>query len=289
MAAYNRTGGFSMRCFLLAALLPLAVWAAPGLEIVKASLSLNEDGVPDSPGFEYFQGQTLYLSCRVSGAKQGEQRNIDLKYSVQAFDPRGVPLDQIYENEVKDELLPQDKDWMPKIAAGIVVPPLVMPGEFKIVVKAQDLLAKTSTELTIPFRVRGRDVKPADTLTIRNIRFFHSETDSQTMTDPMYRVGEELWCGFDMIGYKFGPNNKVSVSYVTSILSPSGAVLWKQAAPAQADTESFYPKPYMPATMSLTTKGVKPGTYTMLVQATDSVGDQKAEARQDFRVEAARQ
>jgi hypothetical protein len=41
--------------------------------------------------------------------------------------------------------------------------------------------------------------------------------------------------------------------------------------------------------MSLTTKGVKPGTYTMLVQATDSIGDQKAEARHDFRVEAAKQ
>jgi hypothetical protein len=279
-----------MRCFVLAALLPLAVWAAaPGLEIVKPSLSLTEDGVPDASGFEYFQGQTLYLSCRVSGAKQGEQRNIDLKYSVQAFDPNGVPLDKVYENEVKDELLPQDKDWMPKIAAGIVIPPLVLPGEFKIIVKAQDVLAQTSAELTIPFRVRGRDVKPADTLTIRDMRFFPSENDSQTMIDPLYRVGEELWCGFDIIGYKYGPNNKVSVSYVTSILSQSGAVLWKQDAPAQADTESFYPKPYLPATMSLTTKGVKPGTYTMLVQATDSVGDQKAEARHDFRVEAAKQ
>ncbi len=272
--------------YALAALLPLALWAAaPGLEIVKPSLSLTEDGVPDAASFEYYQGQTLYLSCRVSGFKMGEQRNVNVAYSVQAFDPKGVPLDKVYENEVKDELLPQDKDWMPKIATGIVIPPLVLPGEFKIVVKAKDLLANASAELTVPFKVRARDVKPADSLTIRNLRFMRSENDSQTMVDPVYRVGDELWCGFDIIGYKYGPNNKFSVNYVTSILGSNGAVLWKQDSPAQAESESFYPQPYVTATMSLTTKGVKPGTYTMLVQTTDTVGNQKSEARQDFRVQ----
>ena len=66
---------------------------------------------------------------------------------MQAFDPKGVPLDEIYKNEMKTEVSPQDKEWMPKIATEIPIPPLAGPGAYKIVVKVEDVIAKTTAEL----------------------------------------------------------------------------------------------------------------------------------------------
>ena len=51
---------------------------------------------------------------------------------------------EIYKGEAKEEVGPQDKDWLPKIETQIVLPDILRPGTYKIVVKAEDLLAKTS-------------------------------------------------------------------------------------------------------------------------------------------------
>ena len=45
-----------------------------------------------------------------------------------------------------------------------MLPDILRPGSYKIVVKAEDLLAKTSADLTVPFEVSGRDVAASPTL-----------------------------------------------------------------------------------------------------------------------------
>jgi len=72
---------------------------------------------------------------------------------------------------------------------------------------------------------------------------------------------------------------------VVSILNAAGTVLWKQPEPAQEQSESFYPKPYVQASMNLSLKTVKPAEYTMLVQVKDAVGSQSYETRQNFSVQ----
>ncbi len=274
-----------MRSLLVWALIPAALSAAPALEIVKPIISQMEGGESDPPGFEHAGGETLFFSCRIAGfAKTGESK-IHLAYSVQAFDSKGVPLVEIYKNELSDEVLPQDKDWQPKIETSVAVPPLVAPGQYKIVVKVEDLVAKTSAEMPVPFRIRGRTVAPSDTLAVRDFRFYRREEDTQALVKAAYRMGDQLWAKFDIVGYKYGPNNKVNVSYVVSILSASGKVLWTQPDPAVEQSESFYPKPYVPAVMNLDLKTVKPAEYTMLVQVKDAVGSQSFEAKQNFTVE----
>ena len=274
-----------MRSLLVFALLPAALSAAPALAIVRPVVSQMEGGEADPPGFEHAGGETLFFSCRVSGFAKTEENKIHMAYSVQAFDPKGAPLAEIYKNEISEEVLPQDKDWQPKIETSLAVPPLVPPGAYKILVKVEDLVAKTSAELPVPFRIRGRTVAPNDSLAVRNFRFYRREEDAQPLAKAAYRVGDELWAKFDIVGYKYGPNNKVDVSYVVSILSASGRVLWTQPDPAAEQSESFYPKPYVPAVMNLDLKTVKPAEYTMLVQVKDAMGRQAIETRQTFTVE----
>ncbi|MGD0496907.1 MAG: hypothetical protein ABSC23_00565 [Bryobacteraceae bacterium] len=275
-----------MRPFFLLAFLPVAFWAAaPALTIENPVVSQMEGGDPDAAGFEHIAGETLFFSCRVSGFTKAADDKIHLTYSVQAFDPKGVPLAEIYKNEISEEVLPQDKEWLPKIATEVQIPPLALPGEYKIVVKAEDALANTSTETPVPFRVRGRAVAPSDKLTIRNFGFYRDEDDAQPLPKPVYHNGSNLAAKFDITGYQYGPNNKIDVTYVVSILGAGDRVLWKQPEPAADQSESFYPKPYISASMSLGLETVKAGEYTMMVRVMDATGKQTSETKYPFTVE----
>ncbi len=270
---------------LACALLP-SFCAAATLQIVRPVISQMEDGAPDPPGFEHVPGETLYFTCRIAGYSKTAEEKIHLAYSVQAFDPKGVPLTEIYKNEISDEVGPQDKEWLPKIQTEIPIPPLVGPGAYKILVKVEDLVAKNQTELPVPFQVRGRSLEPSDTLVVRNFRFFRGEDDTQALDKVVYKPGDAVWAKFDITGFKYGEKNKIDVSYVTSVIAPSGKVLWTQPEPAVEQTDSFYPKLYVPASMGITLqKNMRPGEYTIAVQVKDAIGSQTYEAKATFSVE----
>ena len=275
-----------MRSILLIAFLPIVLCAAPALQIVKPIISQMEGGTSDPPGFEHVPGETLYFSCRVDGYFKTPEEKIHLTYSVQAFDPKGVPLAELYKNEIVDEVSPQDKGWQPRIETEIAIPPLVASGAYKIVVKVEDVLGKTSQELAVPFQVRGHEVAPSDTLVVRNFRFFRNEDDPQALAKASYKPGDGVWAKFDITGYQYGQGNKIDVSYVASVIAPSGKVLWTQAEPAAEQSESFYPKRYVAASFGITLQPtIRPGEYTIAVQAKDAVGNQTYEAKGTFSVE----
>lgn len=209
-----------------------------------------------------------------------------MAFSVQAFDPKGVPLTELYKDEFADEVSPQDKEWMPKIETELAIPPLVPSGAYKIVVKVEDLIAKASAELAVPFQVRGHEVEGSEALVVRNFRFFKNEDDPQALAKAIYKPGDGVWAKFDIAGYKYGEKNKIDVSYVTSVIAPSGKVLWTQPEPAAEESESFYPKPYVAASFGITLQpNIRPGEYTIAVQAKDAVGNQTVEAKATFTIQ----
>ena len=158
----------------------------------------------------------------------------------------------------------------------------------KSIVKIEDMVARTIAELSVPFQVRSKTVEPSETLIVRNVQFFRGEDDSQALEKPVYKGGEAVWARFDIIGFKYGDKNKIDVSYLTSVLSPSGKVLWTQPEAAMEQSESFYPKRYVAASMGITLlANTKPGEYTIAVTITDAVGKQTYETRQTFNVEGA--
>ena len=275
-----------MRTILLAVFLPALLNAAPALEIVKPAIAQSDGGTPLPASFEHVAGETLFFVCRVSGYSKSAEDKVHLTYSVQAFDPKGVPLTEIYKNEIVTEVAPQDKEWMPKIETEVQIPPLVASGAYKLVVKAEDVLAKTSSELAVPFAVRGHEVQPSDTLVVENFKFYRGEEDTQPVEKAAYRGGDAVWARFDITGFKYGDKNHIDVSYTASVLSPSGKVLWTQPEPAVDQSDSFYPKRYVAASFAINLLAkTTPGQYAISVAVKDAVGNQTFETKQAFTVE----
>jgi hypothetical protein len=274
-----------MRPILLFAL-AVCVYAAPPLEIVRPIISDSDGGAALPKSFEYRPGETLFFSCRIAGYQKTPEEKIHLAYSVQAFDPKGVPLVELFKNDVTEEVTPQDKEWMPKIQTEVPIPPLIGSGTYKIVVQADDLNAKTHAELAVPFEVRGHNVATSEKLAAGTFHFFRGEEDTQPLEKAVYRAGDEVWAKFDITGFHYGPKNKIDLSYKMSILDGTGKVLWTQPEATTEQTESFYPKLYLPAAVSITIqKGTHPGLYTMAVEVTDAIGNQTIESQGTFSVE----
>jgi len=260
--------------------------AAPALEVVRPIVAQSDGGVPVPSGYEHVAGETLFFSCRVSGYAKTPEEKVHVAYSVEAFDPQGVPLTEIYKNEMVTDVAPQDKAWMPKIATEIQIPPLVGAGTYKILIKIEDMVANAKAELSVPFVVRSKAVQPSDTLVARNFQFFRGEEDAQPIEKIVYRGGDSVFARFDIIGFKYGDKNRIDVSYLTSVISPSGKVLWTQPEPAVEQSESFYPKRYVVASMGITLLAkTTPGEYKIAVTITDAVGKQTYETKQTFTVE----
>ena len=261
--------------------------AAPALQLVQTSV-IDIDGGPANPvSFEYRPGQVVYFTCRVSGYTQDKEQQVRLAYTVQAFDARGVAIADVSKDNLTAEVTAQDKEWRPKIDAAISLPSLLFSGEYKIIAKAEDLVSKTSAELTVPFKVRSHDdVEPSETLAVRAFRFLRNEEDTRPAEHAAYRPGDHLWAKFAIVGFRAGPGNKVDVSYVTSVLGADGKTLWTQPEPAVEQEDSFYPKPYIQAEMGIEIQArIKPGQYQLMVQAKDVIGKQTCEVKQAFTIE----
>jgi hypothetical protein len=275
-----------MRSILLFAFLPVALIAAPALGIVKPVVAQSDGGDPLPAGFKHVAGETMFFSCNISGFAKSSDEKINLTYSVQAFDTKGVPVAEIYKSEAKDEVGPEDKNWLPKIETQIVLPDILRPGAYKIVVKTEDLLAKTSADLTVPFEVTGRDVAASATLTAKDLRWYHNEDDARAMAPPIYHAGDNMFMKFDITGYKYGDNNKVDVSYIASLVLEDGKTIWTQPDPALEQSEAFYPKPYVEGEFGISLqKNFKPGTYTMAVAVKDNIGKQSYQGKFQFIVQ----
>jgi len=275
-----------MRSILLLAFLPAALVAAPAFSIVKPVIAQSDGGDSLPATFKHQAGETMFFSCNISGFTKSQEERIDLTYSVQAFDPKGIPLAEIYKGQAKEEVGPQDKDWLPKVETPIVLPEVLRPGTYKIVVKADDLLGKTSTDLSIPFDVGGADVPSSATLTATRFRWYHNEDDERALAQPVYHAGDAMWMKFDMTGFKYGENNKVDVSYVASLLLADGKAIWTQPEAAVEQSEAFYPKPYILGEFGISLqKNFSPGTYFMSVTVKDAVGKQNYTGKFQFIVQ----
>jgi hypothetical protein len=276
-----------MRLLLLASLAGSVVFAAAEpLAIVRPVISQVEEGTAPPAGFFYTPGEALFFTCRVSHVTKGADQKIRVAYSVAAFDQKGVQLNETYKNEFNDEITSEDKEWMPRIQTQLMIPPLAGSGTYKVVVTAEDEIAKTTARIEVPFDVHGHVVEPSDTVTVRNFHFYRDEEGKQPVESAIYHAGETLWARFDIIGYQFGEGNKIDLSYVASIILANGKVVWTQPEPAVEQSQSFYPKRYISGEFSINLKaGVQPGSYTVGVQVTDAIGSKTHDSRHPFTVE----
>ena len=106
------------------------------------------------------------------------------------------------------------------------------------------------------------------------------------MGQPVYHACDNMWMKFDITGFKYGPNNKVEVSYQASLVLENGKTIWTQPEPASEQSESFYPKPYVIGEFGISLqKDFRPGTYTMAVALKDAIGKQTYDGKFQFTVQ----
>lgn len=274
-----------MRRLFPALVVPL-VFAATALQIVRTSISDTDGGPANPANADYRPGDSLYFVAHVAGFAKDPNEQVKLAYTVTALDAHDRPLAEPYKNTLTAEVTPQDKDWQPKIATSVSLPLFLFPGEYKILVQTQDLVAKSSAETSVPFRVRiTEDVHPTDSLSIQAFRFLRREDDAKPAERAAYIPGDHLWAKWDIAGFRYGPGNKIDVTYVASVLAPDGKVLWTQPQPEGVANESFYPTAFVPAEMGIELQPkIKLGDYTLVVTAKDAIGNQTAEERHQFSI-----
>lgn len=275
-----------MRAVVALAALLCGAAAAQELRIVKPALRQYEDGPVMAASQTLGPGETVFFSFQVGGYKLSPERRVNLHWSVDVLDSGGVKLVESMEKDLDTDLSAEDKEWMPIARHTFMIPPIVPPGPYRLVVKVNDKLVGVEAKEEITLTVRGREVAPSDTLVARNFRFLHSEDDRVPMREPVYRQGDTVWARFEIAGYKFGERNSLSVTYGIAVADSEGKVLFEQPEAAAEHKESFYPQKYVPGVVSVTTqKNTTPGQYFLVLTLRDAVGAQTAEERHGFRLE----
>jgi hypothetical protein len=270
-----------------AALLSATLWAAPDLAVQRLALHQYEDGPVLESSYEYLPGETAWFSARVTGFStepEGDNKRMHLSWKVEVRDPAGVLLEPPRQGEIKEILLKEDRDWVPKFAVDFMLPSFAPAGEYRIRVAVRDELARSETTAELRFRVRGEPIPTATSLGVRSLRFLARETDRFGLQPAIYRPGSTLFARFDIVGYTLGENNRFSVDYGLAILAGERQVFSQPEAAAESG-EGFYPQRWVPGGFSLNLDNdVAPGAYTLVVTVRDKLSGQTSEARAEFEV-----
>jgi hypothetical protein len=282
----------SLAVVLFLASVSLAIAADKPLAIIHAALATSEDGPPEASDEAFVPGETIYFSCQAEGFRKVEKpndygkQNMSIKFQIEVRDKSGALLQPVQEGKIETTVTQEDKDWKPKLRDTIVVPPLAGSGEYAVLVKLSDELAKSSVEKTAVFHIKGRDVAPSPTLTVRNFRFLRNEDDEKPLPVAAYRPGDSVWARFDMTGYKLGDKNQVDIEYGLTVLREDGSVAYTEPQAANQKIQSFYPQRYQPGVLNLTLAKDQPlGKYTIVLAVRDNLAAQTYETRETFSVE----
>ena len=254
--------------------------------------SRSEDGPPEAFDEDFVPGETIYFSCQAEGFGKVDKpndygkQNMSIKFQIEVHDKSGALLKPLQEGKVETIVTQEDKDWKPKLRDSIVVPPLADTGEYMVLIKLSDELAKASVEKTAVFHIKGRVVAPSDTLVVRNFRFLRNEDDEKPLPVAAYRPGDSVWARFDMTGYKLGDKNQVDIEYGLTVLREDGSVAYTEPQAANQKIQSFYPQRYQPGVLNLNLAKDQPlGKYTIVLAVRDNLGAQMYETRETFSVE----
>jgi hypothetical protein len=269
-----------------------AIAADKPLAIVHAVFARSEDGPPEASDEDFVPGETIYFSCQAEGYRKADKpddygkQNVSLKFEIEVRDKGGALLKPVEDGKVETTVTQEDKDWKPRLRESIVVPPLAGTGEYTVLVKLSDELAKATLEKTAVFHIKGRDVAPSDTLVVRNFRFLRNEDDAKPLPVAAYRPGDSVWARFDMTGYKLGEKNQVDIEYGLTVLRDDGSVAYTEPQAANQKIQTFYPQHYQPGELNLNLAKDQPlGKYTIVLAVHDNLGQQMYETRETFSVE----
>ena len=235
-------------------------------------------------------GENLVFSFSISGLKifetDNEEKKVRYEWTVQALDPKGIVLAEPLSGKQDAEILPEDKDWVPKVSGTIKLPDFLPPGSFHLAVSVRDTVANASAKGEFPFPVSGPSILSLDRFTIHDVRFFREESSTEPISPVAYRPGDTIWIRFQMSGFQRDSSKEVHLRYGYELKNPAGKVVFSQPDALEERKSYFYPPAYLPAFLSFTPDSKVPrGEYAVILTAQDSVSGQQAQSEQKFRIE----
>jgi len=265
--------------------------AESSLQIVAAGVESSEDAPFVSSDFHFLPGDYLYFQFQVSGfamksAPGSEVRKIDLTYEISPQDAKGIALTPPVTGLIKEELSAEDKNWTPKRRASFLLPSFIAAGEFHVHLTIKDMIGDTSTERDLPFHIGGVVVAPSTVLGVQDFQFLRKEDDIEPLEVPAYRPGDTIYARFNMTGFHLAAGNEYRLSYGLTVSRPDGKPYLNEQEAAKLSERSFYPVPFVPGEVSVTTsRDTALGQYVLLLTVRDVAGSQTYQLKRAFTIE----
>ncbi|HXE13350.1 MAG TPA: hypothetical protein VN633_14590 [Bryobacteraceae bacterium] len=295
--AYGPRNVYRWTALYLSAFWLLAAWAAAAdtpksLTIVGARIESSEDAPAVSSAYEFLPGDFLYFQFEVAGFKiSGNEysgpRTISLAYDIEVRDSGGTLLAPTEKAAIKEEVAPQDKDWLPKRRASFLLPSYASYQHCQVILTVNDLLDKTTAHHEFPFILAGTKIDAVPSLAIQNVRFLRSSEDGPGIQVVAYRPGDTIWARFDMTGFQLGPHNLAQLSYDVTVRRPDGRVIFHRENAARQKLQGlFYPPQVVPGVLSVTTTpDLRHGEYKVIISLKDEIGQKTVEVQREVDLE----
>jgi hypothetical protein len=261
------------------------------LQVLAAGVESSEDAPFVSPDFHFLPGDYVYFQFQVSGfaiktTPNSEVRRISLTYEASPEDSKGVAVTPALTGFIKEELSAEDKNWTPKRRASFLLPSFIGAGEFHVHLSVKDVIGDTSTERDLPFHIGGVVIAPALVLGVQDFQFLRKEDDSEPLEVPAYRPGDTIYARFNMTGFHLGTGNEYHLRYGLTVNRPDGKLFLNEPSAAELSDRSFYPVPFVPGEVSVTTsRDTALGQYVLLLTVRDVTGSQSYQLKRAFTIE----
>jgi hypothetical protein len=166
------------------------------------------------------------------------------------------------------------------------VPPIAPAGVYTVRYDVTDGQTHAKASGETKFNVAGPNIAPSSELVIRNLGFYRAQDEETPLAVAAYRSGDMVWVKFNIVGYKYGEQNAIDVSYDVAVSASDGRQLFARENAAVEKNQAFYPQPWVPGIFNLTLQSsTKPGSYLLTITAHDAIGNQTASAKAPFKVE----
>jgi hypothetical protein len=261
------------------------------LAVINAGVSSAEDAPFAPADYRFLPGDYVYFTFEIAGfsvhsEERDEIRKISLQYEVAIEDKEFRPLAAPISGEIKTDLSPEDKNWVPKRRASFLLPSFLAAGSFQIRVTVKDRFSDSTASKIIPFAIGGMHVDPATSITVENFRFLRSENDTEPLSVPAYSPGDTVFARFEMTGFRIGDENRHHVAYGITVSGPDGKAFINDPVAADLDATSFYPAQYIPGNITLNIdKNSHRGQYVVLLKVRDLLSNQELEKKAVFSIE----
>jgi hypothetical protein len=285
---------FSAGLFLYSLILSPDLWSHEGdnpLAVIDAGVQRSEDAPNVPTDFKFLPGEYVYFRFHVSGFgtklnEKTEVKTLSMEYEITPQDSNHVALTEPVKGVITGDLSKEDKNWVPIRRTSFLLPSFVAAGDYSIHILVKDLVSKTEAVHDYPFQIGGVQASHADSIEADDFQFLRNQDDVAALELPAYAPGDTVFARFQMVGFKYEAGNGYKLSYGIKVLRPDGKSFLDAPSAAQISSDSFYPAPYVPGDLQITTpKNAARGTYQLTLTVRDLVGNQSFDLKRTFTIE----